>query len=103
MTTEGSPVSHPPTDYEQALERANDDLTLTELTNMLYSLPSVAVVQPIGDENHWDDLLLDVMFNDDFGRGIEDVVEILHRQGWLLDEAVFSRRKLRFAECDGDE
>jgi len=90
---------HPPSKYEQALERARDDLSRTQLTNMVYDLPDVGEVLVDGEDEGWRPTVITVGFGDEAGRGTSEVVTIMRRQGYHFDGVVFSPyNRLLFVE-----
>lgn len=87
---------------EQALDAARDDLSLTDLANLLSGLPSLYYVQVEGDDEEWRPTEIAVNFDDDAGRGTEDVLTIMRRAGWRPVEACFARNRVTFREVGAD-
>ncbi|WP_225336643.1 hypothetical protein [Halomicrobium urmianum] len=91
-----------PNAYEQAKERARDDLDRQELANMVYDLPCVIELLVDGEDEDWRPTTITVGFEDDAGRGTEDVATIMRRAGWAFSGATFSPyNRLRFEEREG--
>lgn len=92
-------MEKPPNKYEQAKERARDDLDRTELANMVYDLPGVMELLVDGEDEDWRPTTITVGFEDDHGRGTDDVAEIMARAGWTFAGATFAPfNRLRFKE-----
>lgn len=94
-------MKRPPTTAEQAKEAARDDLSRTELTNMLYDLSGVYEVLVDGEDEDWRPTTITVGFGDDGYRYTGDVVTIMRRAGWKFEHAVFGPyNRLCFEEAD---
>jgi len=101
---ESVPVGMPPHKYDQAKERARDDLDQTELTNLVYDLPSVCEVLVDGDDEDWRETEITVGFAEDYGAGIDDTITVMQRAGWRVDGVTFGTyRRLTFVERGSDE
>lgn len=95
---ERPPVEMPPHKYEQAKERARDDLTRQELANLVHDLPCVCEVLADGEED-WEQTRLTVGFAEDYGGGIDDTITVMQRAGWRVDGVTFGTyRRLSFVE-----
>jgi len=90
-----------PSILEQALEAANDDPALTELTGMLLDLPMVWGVTVDGDDERWRPTAIAVRLEDDHGTGTGAVIRLMRRAGWEPTSVCFSRNRLTF-EAIGD-
>lgn len=99
----GPPVGMPPHKYDQAKVRARDDLSLTELTNMVYDLPCVSELLVDGEDEGWRPTKITLGFCEDYGAGIDDAISVMQRAGWRVDGVTFGTyRRLTFAERDSD-
>lgn len=104
MKSQDAPVGMPPHKYEQAKERARDDLGRTELTNMVYDLPCVCEVLVDGEDEDWRPTEITVRFTEDYGGGIDDTIAVMQRAGWRVDGVTFGTyRRLTFVERGSDE
>lgn len=90
-------IENPPNVYEQAKERAHDDLDRTELTNMVYGLPVVGEVLVDGEDEDWRPTTIMVGFNEDYGSAIDDAITVMQRAGWSVDGVTFGAyRRIQF-------
>ena len=93
----GVPIESPPSAYDQAKERARDDLTHRELANLVYDLPHVMEILVDGEDEDWRPAVITVGFDDDAGRGTGEIATIMARAGWRFDGATFHPyNRLRF-------
>ena len=100
-TDGGQPLDQPPSKLEQATERARDELTRQELTNMVYGLSGVCEILVDGDDEDWRPTTITVGFED--YRVTGDVGTIMRRQGWRFADAVFSPyNRITFVEPGAD-
>jgi hypothetical protein len=79
-----------PNVYEQAKERARDDLTRRELTNMLYDFPGVHECLVDHEDDPTLPTTITVGFDDEGYRDTSEVATVMQRAGWKLDRVVFS-------------
>ena len=101
-TDGGQPLDQPPSKLEQAKERARDELTRQELTNMVYGLSNVSEVLVDGEDEDWRPTMITVGFRD--YRATGDVGTIMRRQGWKFVDATFQHQRVTFVEPGvGDE
>lgn len=97
------PWKRTPSKIEQALEAANDDPTMQEFVNMLYSIDGVSVFVD-GDDEDWRPTevmveCIDKSMQSD--RATRDLLTIARRAGWQLHSVTFgSRKRLTFREVD---
>jgi hypothetical protein len=95
----------PPHKYEQAKERARDDLDRRELVNLVHDLPCVVETLVDGDDEPWRQTQITIGFTEDYGGGIDDTITVMQRAGWRVDGVTFGNyRRLAFVERDaGDD
>ena len=93
----------PPNTYDQAKERARDDLDRQELTNIVYALPCVCELLVDGDDVDWRPTVITVGFAEDYSAGIDDTITVMQRAGWRVDGVTFGTyRRLTFVERGHD-
>ena len=95
-TDGGQPLERPPSKADQAKERARDELTRQELTNLVYGLPNVCEVLVDGEDEDWRPTMITVGFKD--WRATGDVGTIMRRQGWRFVDATFQHQRVTFVE-----
>lgn len=97
-------IDSAPNVYEQAKERARDNLGRTDLTNMVYDLPTVSEILVDGEDEDFRPTTITVGFSNDAGRGTDDIATIMRRAGWKFDGATFSPyNRLRFEKLGEDD
>jgi len=71
---------------------------------MLYDLPNVMEILVDGEDEDWRPTTITVGFDDDAGRGTDDVAIVMQRAGWRFDGATFSPyNRVRFVERGSHE
>ena len=92
-------VGTEPSVYDQAKERARDDMTRTELTNMLFDFPNVTECLVDGEDEHWRPTTITIGFADGGYRDTQEVATVMRRAGYKFSYAVFSPfHRLSFEE-----
>jgi len=93
-----------PNIYEQAKERARDDLDRVELTNMLYDFPNVDECLVDGEDEDWRPTRITVGFTPDDGhRDTSEVATVMRRAGYKFADATFAPyNRLAFEERDSE-
>lgn len=85
-----------PTTAEQAKEAARDDLSRSELMNMVYDQPTVVEVFCDGQDDDYRPTTVTVGFRDSGGRGTHTVGTIFQRAGWTFHDATPCYDRLTF-------
>jgi len=97
------PAGMPPHKYDQAKDRARDDLDRQELTNMVLDLPCVCEVLVDCEDEDLRPTEITVGFAEDYGGGIDDTITVMQRAGWRVDGVTFGTfRRLTFVEVTSD-
>jgi len=92
------PIDNPPNKLEQAKERALDEMSQTQLCNMVLDLPGVQHLD-VHDPEHSDQTFLFVTFEEHrHGKTVPDVITVMSHQGWLIENVTFSRRRICFGK-----
>jgi len=98
MSNESEPVGTEPSVYEQAKEVARDDLSRTELTNLLYDFPHVCECVVDGEDKDWQPTRATVRFDDDAGRDTSEATTVMQCGGYKLADAAFELNRLTFVD-----
>lgn len=97
-----TPWRRTPSLWQQALEAAHDGPTLRELASMLYSLSGLYV-----DIWHEDDPYFETVVTVDCCDGaenrVDDVLTLMRRAGWELEDVTWERQRLAFTRVGGHD
>jgi len=92
-----------PSKVEQAKEKARDDLTLTELCNMIHDLPCVLELIVDGEADGYRETRIIIGFKSENGAGTDDIATIMRRAGWTFDGVTFCMERMRFRLPGSDQ
>lgn len=94
-------VEQPPNQYEQAKEAVRDDVTPSELSNILLSLPPV--YEALVDFEDIADAPIQITVGFEDYHGTREVTEIMRTAGYKVDVTVFSYNRIHYEEAGLDE